>query len=170
MIRPASNSPDVSRVTIARGNDKFIGQIGEGENQLQTDSPVVMANVLSEISEPSRNREASNSLLDNWSEFVNEVNRRQLTAPNQLMELMREYGASKTIVFPEKNPGYTRPEKSSSFQGSISINGVTHSFDSPHAYEDAMRRLHDRFELPDVNQTRNRSFDLLPGFPVDNRR
>ena len=98
MIRPASNSADVSRVTIARGNDKFIGQIGEGENQLQTSSPVVMANVLSEISEPSRDREAPNSLLDNWSEFVNEVNRRQLTAPNQLMELMRKYGASKRPV------------------------------------------------------------------------
>lgn len=169
VIRPASNSADVSRVTIARGNDKFIGQIGEGENQLQTSSPVVMANVLSEISEPSRDREAPNSLLDNWSEFVNEVNRRQLTAPNQLMELMRKYGASKRLVFPEKNPGYTRPENSSSFQGSISINGETHSFDSPDAYEDAMRRLHGRFELPDVNQTRKRLFDLLPGFPGDNR-
>ena len=142
IIRPLNDRPGISPVLMARGEKEFKGQIGCGKDVIKTDSPIIFANVLNRVAEPSNGNNPGTDVSDNWPQFARDF---QALAGNMdnpaFSALLNQFLGAQEFSESIKNIGDATGFGATDFQGSLSLNGIERKFNSREEYEQARQQL-----------------------------
>ncbi len=136
VVRPVLNRPVISPVTIARGQQQFMAQIGKGKNAIQLNSPLVFANVLERVNGPTETDPDAAAKLQNWPRFAKDFQLLQARGDTPGINLLLN-------EFFAPNPRDDSNAGTTNFQGSLSINGSERKFDSREEFEQASKQFLD---------------------------
>jgi len=142
VVRPLNDRPKIESVTIARGKNEFMGQIGIGPDSLRLNSPVVFANVLARVDEQPKTVGGNEEFANDWAQLVGEMKALAGDADGQqFQELVEKFLGTQNLPNPNQKLRDAFGNGSTNFQGSLSINGVQRQFNSREEYEKARQQL-----------------------------
>ena len=129
-----------SNLMMARGKNKFVGELGSGPDKLTLKSPKVFANVVNRIDDSAFGFPNNRLDANQWDGFVQAMKQRSDRGKDEeALKIVDQWlGPEKSFGF-DMNLGDKFGGGSSSFQGKISINGVEKEFKSLEDFENALK-------------------------------
>ena len=145
----------IPTVLMATGHKKFLGQIGIGGRNWQTESPQEMVGMTNLLFEKQSEFSDENFQI-RWRSFVDQVQAIDRHQPGEAMasfqsiaaELFRDTGSAENL----HNQRDESENETTAFQGSINIDGQLQVFDSAEEYERVRQPLMRAGKIPFENR------------------